>query len=326
MGPTYALLACATAALVLLPSLAGPARGESYPSRAIKIIVPLAAGGMADMLARVLAQHVTEATGQAAVVENRTGAGGASGVDAAAKAAPDGYTLFLGLHSTNVILPYLGKLPFDPDHELAPIIHIATLPNLLVVHPGVPANSVAELIAHAKANPGKLAYASQGNGSSGHMTGEQFKQIAGVDIVHVPYRGAAPAIQDLVGGQVQMMFDSVMLALPQLGAGKTRALAVTSAQRVPAIADVATMGEAGLPEVQGGAWFGLFAPARTPPEAIEWLNREVKKAYSTPEIRQRFLVQGTLLPLGSPEEFAAFIALEKTRWGEVIRRGGIKLE
>jgi tripartite-type tricarboxylate transporter receptor subunit TctC len=317
------LLAGAVAALALLISVAGPARSRSYPSRAIKIIVPLAAGGMSDMLARVVAQHVTEATGQTVVVENHPGALGA---EAAAKAAPDGYTLFLGLHSTNVILPYLTSLPYDPDKEFVPIIHIATLPNLLVVPAGAPINSVPELIAEAKASPGKMTYASQGNGSSGHLTAEQFKLIAGIDIVHVPYHGAAPAVQDLVNGQVQMMFDSVMVQLPPLSAGKTRALAVTSAQRVPAIADVPTMGEAGLPEVQGGAWFGLFAPTGTPPEAIEWLNREVRKAYSLPEIRQRLLAQGALLPLGSPDEFAAFIAAERDRWSGVIRRAGIKLE
>jgi tripartite-type tricarboxylate transporter receptor subunit TctC len=304
-----------------------PARAQNYPSRPIKIIVPLPAGGLADMFARVVAQHLTEASKQAVVVENHTGAGGAIGADVAAKSAPDGYTLLLGLHSTNVILPYLiKKLSYDPDKDFVSIIQIATLPNLLVVHPSVPAHTVEELIAYAKANPGKLTYASQGNGSSGHITGEQFKQAAGIDIVHVPYRGAAPAVQDLVGGQVQMMFDSVTIQLPQLSAGKTRALAVTSTQRVPAIADVPTMGEAGLPEVQGGAWFGLFAPVGTSREAIEWLNRETKKACSVPEIRQRFLAQGALLPLGSPEEFATFVTAERKRWGEVIRQAGIKLD
>src|SRR5215470_11332413 len=264
-GRTCALLAYAMAALVGMYALVTDRAGaQSYPSRPIKIIVPLPAGGLADMFARVVAQHLTQASKQAVVVENHTGAGGAIGAEVAAKSAPDGYTLLLGLHSTNVMLPYLSKkLPYDPDKDFVSIIQIATLPNLLVVHPSVPAHSVEELIAYAKANPGKLTYASQGNGSSGHITGEQFRQLAGIDIVHVPYRGAAPAVQDLISGQVQMMFDSVTMQLPQLSAGKTRALAVTSTQRVPAIADVPTMAEAGLPDVQGGAWFGLFAPAGT---------------------------------------------------------------
>jgi tripartite-type tricarboxylate transporter receptor subunit TctC len=321
-------LACQTAALAVLPALAiAPAAGETYPAKSVRIIVPLPVGGLADMFARVLAQYLTETDNQTVVVENRTGGGGAIGADAAAKSAPDGATLFLGLHSTNAILPHLNsRLPYDPDKDFAPVIHIATLPNLLVVHPAVPADSVQDLIAYAKANPGKLTYASQGNGSSGHMAGEQFRQIAGIDIVHVPYRGAAPAVQDLVGGQVQMMFDSVTLQLPQLSAGKTRALAVTSTQRVPAVPDVPTMAEAGLPDVQGGAWFGLFVPTGTPRDVIDWLNRETRKAYGAPEVRQRFLAQGALFPLGTPEEFATFVAAEKNRWGDVIRKAGIKVE
>jgi len=321
-------LACQTAALAVLLVLAiAPAAGQTHPAKSVRIIVPLPVGGLADMFARVLAQYLTETDNQTVVVENRTGGGGAIGADAAAKSAPDGATLFLGLHSTNAILPHLNsRLPYDPDKDFAPVIHIATLPNLLVVHPAVPADSVQDLIAYAKANPGKLAYASQGNGSSGHMAGEQFRQIAGIDIVHVPYRGAAPAVQDLVGGQVQMMFDSVTLQLPQLSAGKTRALAVTSTQRVPAVPDVPTMAEAGLPDVQGGAWFGLFVPTGTPRDVIDRLNRETRKAYVAPEVRQRFLAQGALFPLGTPEEFATFVAAEKNRWGDVIRKAGIKVE
>ena len=303
------------------------AKAQSYPAKPIKIIVALAPGGLADMLARAAAQHLGGAGKQSVVVENRTGAGGVIGADAGAKSAPDGYTLYLGLHSTNAILPHLNsRLPYDPAKDFAPVIHIATFPNVLVVNAAVPARSVRELVAYAKQNPGKLSYASQGNGSSGHMAGEQFKQVAGVDLIHVPYRGAAPAVQDLIGGQVQMMFDTVTLQMPQLSAGTVRALAITSPQRIAAIPDVPTMSEAGFPDVQGGAWFGLFAPAGTPHEAIDWLNRETRKAFAASEVRDRLLGQGALLPLGSPEEFAAFVAAERERWGEVIRRAGIRME
>jgi tripartite-type tricarboxylate transporter receptor subunit TctC len=316
----------AWALAVVILALA-PAGAADYPSKPVKIIVSLAPGGLADMFARLFAQHVAEATGQAVVVENRTGAAGVVGAEAAAKAPADGYTLYLGLHSTIAILQYLNpKLPYDPAKDFLPVVHIATLPNLLVVHPSLPAHSVAELIAYAKAHPGALSYASQGNGSSGHMAGEQFKLLTGTDVVHVPYRGAAPAMQDLIGGRVQMMFDTVTLQAPQIAAGKTRALAVTATQRVAALAEVPTTVEAGLPELQGGAWFGLFAPAGTPPDVVAWLNRAARDEFTAPAVQARLQQQGAVLPLGSPQEFAAFIAAERQRWGDVIRTANIHLE
>jgi tripartite-type tricarboxylate transporter receptor subunit TctC len=314
-------------ALALVIVAAAPARAEDYPAKPVKIIVSLAPGGLADMFARLFAQHVSEATKQAVVVENRTGAAGVVGAEAAAKAAADGYTLYLGLHSTIAILPYLNpKLPYDPAKDFVPVVHIATLPNLLVVHPSVPAHSLSELVAYAKAKPGALSYASQGNGSSGHMAGEQFKLLTGTDVVHVPYRGAAPAVQDLLGGRVQMMFDTVTLQAPHIAAGAVRALAVTATQRVAALPDVPTTVEAGLPELQGGAWFGLFAPAGTPGDVVAWLNRAARAAFSAPAVQARLQQQGAALPLGSPEEFAAFIAAERQRWGDVIRKANIRLE
>jgi tripartite-type tricarboxylate transporter receptor subunit TctC len=314
-------------ALALVIFAAAPARADDYPAKPIRIIVSLAPGGLADMFARLFAQHVTEATKQAVVVENRTGAAGVVGAEAAAKAPADGYTLYLGLHSTIAILQYLNpKLPYDPAADFVPVAHIATLPNLLVVHPSVPAQSVAELIAYAKAHPGTLSYASQGNGSSGHMAGEQFKLLTGTDVVHVPYRGAAPAVQDLLGGRVQMMFDTVTLQGPHIAAGTVRALAVTATQRVAALADVPTTVEAGLPELQGGAWFGLFAPAGTPPDVVAWLNRAARETFTAPAVQARLQQQGAVLPLGSPQEFAAFIAAERQRWSEVIRKANIRLE
>jgi tripartite-type tricarboxylate transporter receptor subunit TctC len=273
-----------------------------------------------------LAQKRSEA-GKTAVVENRTGAAGAIAAEAAAKSPPDGYTLFVAMHQTHAILPNLSaKLPYDAAKDFAPITNIAGSANILVVNPAVPAQSMKELVAHAKANPGKLTFASQGNASSGHIVGEQFRQIAGIDIVHVPYRGAAPAIQDLVAGHVSMMFDIVPLARAQLAAGKVRALAVASAERLPAVPDVPTMAEAGFPELEGGPWFGLVAPAGTPRAIVDWLNRETRKVFSAPDVREQFLAQGMTLPLGTPQEYAAYIAAETKRWGEMIRRANIRIE
>ena len=314
-------------ALVGMLALAdGPARSQDYPSRAIKIIVPLAPGGLADTLARIVSQRLAEASGQAVVVENRPGGAGAVGAEAAARSPADGYTLFMGSLATNAVIAHLIRLTFDPARDLVPITHVATFPNVLVVNPALPVKTVQELVAHAKANPGKLSYASQGNAASGHLVGEQFKQIAGIDMTHVPYRGAAPAIQDVIAGHVQLMFDSVTLQTPLINDRKTRALAVLTPQRVESIPDVPTMAEAGFAQMQSGTWFGLFAPAGTPGAAIDWVNRETRKAFAVDAVRRRYLAQGTLLPLGSPEEFAAHIAAERERWGEIIRKANIRLE
>src|SRR5262245_34014782 len=313
--------------LGILAALAGAsARAQDYPSKPIRIIVPLAAGGLADQLARIAAQRMSEASGQSVVVENRPGGAGAIGGEAAARSLPDGYTLFMGGLGTNAVLAHLTRLNFDPAKDFVPVIHVATFPNVLVVHAALPVNSVAELVAYAKANPGKLSYASQGNAASGHLVGEQFKQTAGVAMVHVPYRGAAPAVQDLVAGHVQVMFDSVTLQAPLIAEKKTRALAVLTPRRVAALPDVPTMIEAGYAQMQSGTWFGLLAPTGTPREAIQWMNNETRKAFAREAIRQRYLSQGTLLPLGTPDEFAAHIAAERAKWGEVIRQANIRLE
>ena len=275
-------------ALVCFGNLVGPAVAQNYPSQPIKIIVATPAGGIADLVGRTFAQKLSEG-GKTAVVENRTGAGGAIAAEAAAKAPPDGYTLFIGMHQTNAILPHLvSKLSYDPLKDFAPVTNAIGSANILVVHPSVPAKTVHELVAYAKANPGKLTYASQGNGTSGHMVGEQFKHLAGVNIIHVPYRGAAPAVQDLVAGHVSMMFDIVPLARTQLAAGKVRALAVASAQRLPALPDVPTVAEAGFPQIEGGPWFGLVAPAGTPRAIVDWLNAEGAKRSRRPTCATTF--------------------------------------
>ncbi len=305
---------------------AAPALAQQYPSQPIKIIVSLAPGGVADILARSFAAKLGEA-GKTVVVENRTGGAGLIGADAAAKSPPDGYTLYMGFHGTQSILPHLtAKMPYDAAKDFLPVIFLATSPNILIVHPSVPANSPRELVTYIKANPGKLSYGSPGLGSSGHLAGEQFKQLHNLEIAHVHYRGAAPALQDLVAGHVHVMFDIVPLTKEQLAGGRVRALAVTAAKREPAVPEVPTMAEAGMPGVEGGPWFGLFAPAGTPRAAIDWVNAEAKKAFLSPDLNGKLVGQGLTLPLGTPEEFGAHVAAETTRWGEVIRKGNIKTE
>lgn len=316
----------AAAALTCLACHIDSAAAQNYPSQPIKIIVATPPGGIADLVGRTFAQKLSEG-GKTAFVENRTGAGGALAAEATAKAAPDGYTLFISMHQTNAILPHLvSKLSYDPLKDFAPILHATSSANILVIHPSVPAKTVKELAAYAKSNPGKLTYASQGNGSSGHVVGEQFKRLTSVNITHVPYRGAAPAGQDLVAGHVSMMFDIVPLARTQIAAGTLRALAVASPQRLAAIPDVPTMAESGFPQIEGGPWFGIVAPAGTPRAVIELLNAEGRKAFAAPDVRDRFLAQGILLPLGTPEQYGAFITTEYKRWGAIIRSVGIRLE
>jgi tripartite-type tricarboxylate transporter receptor subunit TctC len=265
--------------------------------------------------------------GKTVVVENRTGGGGLIGAGEAAKAAPDGYTLYMGFHGTQSILPHLtAKMPFDAAKDFVPVIFLVTSPNILVVHPSIPVKTPQELVAHIKANPGKIVYASPGIGSSGHLAGEQFKQIHGLDIVASHYRGAAPALQDLVAGHAHMMFDIVPLTKAQLADGRVRPLAVTAAKREPAVPEVPTFAELGMPGIEGGPWFGLFAPAGTPRAAIDYINAEARKIFSAPDVNARLTGMGLTVPLGSPEDFGKHVEAETKRWGEVIRKGNIKIE
>ena len=259
------------------------------------------------------------------MVENRTGGAGVVAADAVAKAPPDGYLLLVGNQGLLSIRPHLAKLPYDTAKDLAPVILLVTVPNILVVHPSVPAKNLRELVTYAKANPGKLSYASQGIGASGHIAGELLKQAAGIEITHVPYRGAAPAAQDLAAGHVSMMFDVVSLALGPLQSGAVRAIGVASAERVATLPDVPTMAEQGYP-MEIGAWFGLVAPAETPPAVIAWLNREANSVFGKPDARDRFTSQGASMPLGTPEAFGQFIAAQTRRFEQVIVRAGIKEE
>jgi tripartite-type tricarboxylate transporter receptor subunit TctC len=282
---------------------------------------------MADILARSFGQKFGEKIKQPVIVENRAGAGGVIAADFVAKAPADGYTLYLGFHATNAILPTLDpKLPYNAAKDFAPIIHLANLPNVLVVNSKVEAKSVKELVELARSKPGSLSFASQGIGSSGHVAGEQFRLLTKTDIVHVPYKGAAPALQDLIAGRVPMMFDIVPFALQHIQDGSVRGLAVAAPERVAVLPDIPTMAEAGYPGVQGGAWFALFAPAGTPPAVIDLLNKAAREAFTAPDVRQRLEPRGVVLVLGTPAELGAHVAADTERWAKVIREAGIKLE
>jgi tripartite-type tricarboxylate transporter receptor subunit TctC len=317
---------CLAAVFALALGIA-PALAQDYPAKPVRIVVPTAPGGFADIVARLFAQKLGDKTKQPVVVENRTGAGGVIAAEYAAKSPPDGYTLDLGLHATNSILPTLDpKLPYDAAKDFAPVIHIANLPNVLVVNAKVEARSVAELVALARAKPGTLSYASQGIGSSGHIAGEQFRLLTRTNIVHVPYKGAAPALQDLRAGHVAMMFDIVPFALQHIKEGSVRGLAVAAPQRLPVLPDIPTMAEVGYPEIQGGAWFALFAPAKTPPAVIDFLNKEAREAFASADVRAQLEPRGVTLVLGSPQELGTYVAADTERWAKVIREAGIKLE
>jgi tripartite-type tricarboxylate transporter receptor subunit TctC len=301
---------------------AGPARAQLAPSQPIKIVVGVPAGGLGDLAARIIAQRLNE-NGHPAIVENRLGGNGIVATDAVAKSRGDGYSLIMGNHSTLAILPHLTKIGYDPMKDLAPITLILAAPNVAIVKPALPVTSMQELIAYGKTN--RLTNATQGIGASGHLIGEQFKQLTGIDLVHVHYRGAALALQDVVAGHVDMMFDVVALTREHALSGQVRALAVLSPQRSPVLPHVPTSAEVGFAALEGGAWFGLMAPAGTPPAVVDWLNAESRKAFEAPEVRERLTKQGLQLPLGTPEEFAALIAAESKRWADVIRKGDIKL-
>jgi tripartite-type tricarboxylate transporter receptor subunit TctC len=320
-------IARCVAALLALVAAAAPGFAQDYPAKPVRVIVPTAPGGMADILARHFGQKFGEKIKQPVIVENKTGAGGVIAADYVAKSPADGYTLYVGFHATNAILPTLDpKLPYNPTRDFAPIIHIANLPNVLVVNSKVEVKSVKELVELARAKPGVLSYASQGIGSSGHIAGEQFRLLTRTDIVHVPYKGAAPALQDLIAGRVPMMFDIVPFALQHIRDGSVRGLAVAAPQRVPVLPDIPTMTEAGYPGVQGGAWFALFAPAGTPPAVIDLLNRAARDAFNAADVRDKLEPRGVVLVLGSPAELGAWVAADTERWAKVIREAGIKLE
>lgn len=315
-------------ALGLMLSLGAPAlaRAQAYPSKPIRVVVPFPPGGATDIFARLIGQKLSATFGQQVVVDNRPGAGGNVGADLVAKAEPDGYTLIMGTVGTHAINASLyPNMPYDMEKDFAPVAFAAGVPNVMEVNPGaVKATTVQEFIAEAKARKDPFSVASSGNGTSIHLAAELFKQMTGVEMVHVPYRGSAPALNDLIAGQVQVMFDNLPASIQQIRAGKLRALAVTSAKRSSALPDTPTVAEAGVPGFEASSWFALFAPARTPKEIVERLNAEVNKALETPELQKRFEEIGGERRLLTPAELGAFAKAEREKWAKVVQLSGAK--
>jgi tripartite-type tricarboxylate transporter receptor subunit TctC len=317
----------AAAALALGLGALTSAHGEPYPVRPVKIIVPTPAGGPVDVVGRLVANHLAAVNGQPVVVDNRPGAGNTIGSKEAAQAEPDGYTLLYSSVSGLVLAPMLQKnAGYDPIASYDPIALVAQSSTILVVHPSVPAHTVAELVAHAKANPGKVNFSSGGIGVLPHLIGEWFKSRAGIDIVHVPYRGGGPSINDLVGGQVQMTFEGVSVLRPLIESGRLRALAVTSAQRLPQLPDLPTMAESGFPDFVSVSWTGLLAPARTPREIVEKLNAQINAALASPEFKAALARLGNEPLGGTPRDFADTIKADIAKWAPLVQAIGLKAE
>ncbi len=311
----------------LLLAAAAGAHAQGYPSKLVRIVVPFPPGGSTDLLARKLAEKLQASMGQSVIVENKPGAGGAVGSDFVAKSAPDGYTLLVGVTGSHGISVTLNpKLPYHPLRDFVPITSIVSAPLVIVVGPAFPATTLAEYIAYAKTRPEQVTHSSPGNGTSMHLTGEMFNQAAGTKLLHVPYKGSAGAVNDLIGGQVQSMFGDFLVVLPQVKAGRIKALAVTSARRHPLLPDVATVAESGYPGFEALSWQGLFAPAGTPPEIVAKLNAETLKALSSEDFRESFARQGFLVAGGTPQEFRAFIETEIPKWARIIKTGGVTLQ
>ena len=312
---------------LLYAGIATAAHAQSYPTKVVRIIAPFGPGSTIDIFGRIIAPKLHEAMGQPVIVENRPGAGGMIGMDAAAKAAPDGHTLAIGALGPLAMNPVLyPKTPFDPVKDFAAVSLLATGPVVIVVHPSIPAKTVKDLVEIAKKRPGQLNFGSPGVGSSPHLTGELFKLLTGTHIVHVPYKGNAEAITDLIGGQVSIVFTGVPPVVPLAKAGKVRVIATTGKQRLASLPDVQTIAEAGLRGAEVLIWYGVVAPAATPKETIARLNREIVKVLSTPDVRERFSQQGADPESSTPEQFAQLIRDEVARWGKVIRSAGIKVE
>ena len=317
----------AAALCLLSPALVqSSASAQDFPNKPIRLIVPFPPGGPNDIIARVVSKRMGEILKQSIVIDNRGGQGGVLGTDMVAKSAPDGYTIAITSASALAISPSMEKVAYDTLKDLAPITLVAKVPEMLVVATSVPAKDMKELVAYVKANPGKVNFASSGPGSLPHLAGELFKLTAKIDITHVPYRGAAPAVNDLLGQQVQMVFLDLPILLPQIQAGKLRPIAVGAPQRVPSAPDVPTTTEAGMPDLQTENWYGMVAPAKTPPALVAALNKATIEAMKDPEVISKLASQGAILVGDGPEHFAAFIASETKKWAKVIKDAGVKTE
>jgi tripartite-type tricarboxylate transporter receptor subunit TctC len=314
---------------IVLASIAAPCAlaADAYPSRAIRLVVPYPPGGPLDTVARLLGSEVSQSARQPVIVENKAGAGGNIGADSVAKSAPDGYTLLMGAVATHAINPALyPSIPYDAEKDFVAVTQIASTPNVLVVSGQLGVTTVAAFIAHARAHPGKLNFGSGSTGSAGHLAGELFKGLAGVDMTHVPYKGAALAMQDLVAGRVDLMFDNLASSLVQVRAGRIKALAITTARRSGLAPELPTLAEAGLPGFDISTWFGIFAPAGTPPPVVDALHAYFTRALARPEIRERVLALGAEPVGSSPVEFAAFVRAEASKYARLVKASGAKVD
>src|ERR1700692_2851499 len=312
-----------TTALLLWPA---PAAAQDYPTRTIRLIVPFPAGGPNDIIARVVGQRMSELMKQPVVIDNRGGQGGVLGTDAVAKASPDGYTIGIVSAGALAISPTMEKVNYDPRKDLQPVTLVAKVPEMLVVASNVPASNMKELVALAKAQPGKLNFASTGPGGLPHLAGELFKLTAKIDIVHVPYRGAAPAVNDLLGQQVQMTFLDLPVILPQIKAGTLRGIALGAPERSPLAPDIPTTAEVGMPDLLIENWYGMIAPSKTPPAIVARLNRITNEAMNDPGVKQKLADQGLTVAGNTPEQFRGFIEAETTKWAKVIKDAGVTME
>ena len=327
MNRSFLIRVAAAGALVALSSTALAQGAANYPTKQVRIVVPFAPGGTSDVLARAIGQKLSEAWKQPVVVDNKPGAGGNIGADLVAKAEPDGHTLLLLDLGTLTISPSIfPKMAYDPLKDLAPITTVAVSPHALVVHPSVPVNSVKELIAWAKANPGKLNFASAGNGTAVHLAGEQFKMMTGIEMVHVPYKGGAQALTAMVGGEVNMTLNGLLATLPHIKSGKLKALAIAGKTRSQALPDLPTVEEAGVKGFQSGSWQGLLATGGTPKDVVAKINAAVVQVLRTPEIKERMAGQGADVVGDSPEQLTTFLREETVRWTKIVKDANVKVE
>ena len=318
LHPSSFILCCAMAATATY--------AQQYPVKPVRLVVPSAPGGGTDITARLLAPRLTERLGQQVVVENRAGAGTMIGIEAVAKSPPDGYTLLMGLSTLAINSAMYKKVPYDPVRDFAPISQVIAAPNMLVVHPSVPARSVKELIAFTRARPGQLNYASAGHGTNPHLSMELFLSMTGLKVVHIPYKGLAPGIVDLLAGHVSLATATMLTGLPHVKSGRLRCLGTTGATRAAVLPDQPTVAEAGVPGYEASQWYGVLAPAGTPKEIVARLNADIVRIVQSPDMKEKFAVDGTDPVGSSPDDFARYITSELTKWGKVARDAGIKPE
>jgi len=312
--------------LVVAVLVALSANAQTYPSKPIRFVSPYPPGGANDILARIISPRLGEFLGQQLVIENRGGATGNIGAEYVAKAPPDGYTILMGQASNLTINVSLMKMPYDPVKDLAPVTLVATTPNLLVVHPSLPVKTVKDLVALAKVKPGTINYASSGSGSAGHLAAELFKRVAHIEMVHIPYKGAAPALTDVVAGQAQLYFTSPISAQPFVKGGRLRMVAVTSLKRSPSMPDIPTVAESGYPDFEVVSWWGVLTPAGVSKDVLSRLHTEITKVLALPETKTKFADQGADVASDTPEQFAAYIKSEIAKWGKLIKELGVKSE